>query len=93
MAELPPELTALAKLLEAQTKPVQAAFQYCLALLMVEAGKAELVAATVGEEGTLCTFRTVAGDEFTLIRPPMNEAREAVIKKTLRTMLDEETLP
>ena len=90
MAELPPELIALAKLLDAQTKPVQAAFQYCLALLMVEAGKAELVATTGGEDGTLCTFRTIAGDEFTLTKPPMNEEREVVIKKTLRTMLDEE---
>ena len=90
MDQLPPELIALAKLLDAQTKPVQAAFQYCLALMMVEAGKAELVATVPGDEGLICTFRTIAGDEFSLARPPLSEEREAVIKKTLRTMLDEE---
>jgi hypothetical protein len=90
MTQLPPELIALAKLLDAQTKPVQAAFQYCLVLMMVEAGKAELVATAPGEGGLICTFRTVAGDEFALVKPPISEEREAVIRKTLRTILDDE---
>ncbi len=44
MTDLPPELSALASLVDAQPAPVREAFRYCLALAMVEAGKARLVA-------------------------------------------------
>jgi hypothetical protein len=57
---------------------------------MVEAGKMEFVVTTLGKDGTGCTFKTVAGDEFSLVRPPMAEEREIVITKTLRNILDEE---
>ncbi len=63
MTELPAELQALAALLDAQPGHVQVAFQYCLALLMVEDGKASLIATTPGESGAICTFQTVAGKE------------------------------
>jgi hypothetical protein len=38
MTNLPPELAAFASLADAQPEPVRAAFQYCLALAMVESG-------------------------------------------------------
>ncbi len=79
---------ALVELLNVQAQAVQVAFQYCLASLMVET---ELVDTTPGKTGTLCTFRTMARDEFSLVRPPMTEAREMIIKKTLRTILAEES--
>jgi hypothetical protein len=41
--DLPAELSAFAQLLDAQPEPARAAFNYCLALAMVEAGKARLV--------------------------------------------------
>ena len=66
MAHLPPELAHLAAFLDAQPGPVQVAFQYCLCLIMVEAGKMELIETIPGESGTLCTFRTVAGDVFSI---------------------------
>jgi hypothetical protein len=37
MTNLPPELAAFASVVDAQPEPVRAAFQYCLALAMVEA--------------------------------------------------------
>lgn len=37
--DLPPELTEFVAVLDAQPGPVQAIFQYCLAMLMVEAGR------------------------------------------------------
>jgi hypothetical protein len=39
MTDLPPELSILASLIDAQPAPVREAFRYCLALAMVEAGK------------------------------------------------------
>jgi hypothetical protein len=43
MTTLPPQLDAFASILDAQPAPVREAFQYCLCLLMVEAGKMRLV--------------------------------------------------
>lgn len=90
MTNLPPELQQLAALLDAQPGPVQAAFQYCLALLMAEAGKAEMIATRPSESGTICTFRTAAGDVFSLTKPPLSADREATVRQTLRQILAEE---
>jgi hypothetical protein len=69
MTDLPPEFSAFASLIDAQPAPVREAFRYCLALAMVEAGKACLVAAEPGEAGAVCTFETVAGERFSLPAP------------------------
>lgn len=50
MINFPPELAVFANHLDAQPGPVRTVFQYCLALLMVEAGKAKLVDKQLGEE-------------------------------------------
>ena len=49
MPDLPPELATFASLLDAQLAPVREAFRYCLALAMVESGKARLVGQEPGE--------------------------------------------
>lgn len=88
--DLPPELSALAALLDAQPGRVQQAFQYYVALIMVEGGKAKLVSTTPGEAGTLCTFETLAGEVITLPWPPMSEEQEGALMEELRDILDEE---
>jgi hypothetical protein len=63
----PPELSALASLaslVDAQPAPVREAFRYCLALAIVEAGKARLVGQEPGEAGAVCTFKMVAVERF-----------------------------
>ncbi len=50
------------------------AFRYCLALAMVEAGKARLVGQEPGEAGAVCTFETVVGERFS--RPGRRWARK-----------------
>jgi hypothetical protein len=56
----PPDLTAFASLLDAQPAPVRDAFNHCLCLLMVEAGKMRLVETQPGESGEVCVFETVS---------------------------------
>lgn len=90
MSDLPPELAQFVALLDAQPGPVHTIFQYCLAMLMVEAGKTELIQTASSENGPVCTFKTVAGDTFTLLKPPLNEVNEAVMMERLRQILDEE---
>ncbi len=88
--DLPPELSVLASLVDAQPAPVREAFRYCLALAMVEAGKACLVAAEPGEAGAVCTFETVAGEQFSLARPAMSKKVETEVKEMLREILSKE---
>jgi hypothetical protein len=88
--DLPPELTALASLVDAQPAPVREALRYCLALAMVEAGKACLVGQEPGEAGAVCTFETVAGEQFSMARPAMSKEVKEDVKEMLRAILEAE---
>ena len=90
MTDLPPELSALSSLIDAQSAPAREAFRYCLALAMVEAGKARLVGQEPGEAGAVCIFETVAGEQFSLARPAMSKEVEAAVREMLREILEEE---
>jgi hypothetical protein len=79
--DLPHELAAFASLLDAQPVPTRDAFNYCLALLMVETGKARLVETVPGENGPVCTFESSAGERFSLTKPAMTEEMEAGVRK------------
>jgi hypothetical protein len=68
MTDLLPDLAAFAQLLDAQPEPVRGVFNYCLALMMVEAGKARLIETRPGEAGTICVFESSAGERFSLAR-------------------------
>jgi guanyl-specific ribonuclease Sa len=77
MTGLSPELAAFASLLDAQPAPVRAMFNYCLASLMVEAGKARLVETVPGENGPVCTFETITGEQLSLSAPVAQAPRSA----------------
>jgi hypothetical protein len=92
MTNMPPELEQFTALLDAQPGPVQVVFQYCLAMVMVEGGKARLVKTEPGEAGALCTFATVAGDVFTLPRPPLSVVQEAEMMALVREIVEDRDL-
>ena len=89
MPNLPPDFSAISSLLDAQPEPVRAMFHYCLALAMVEAGKARLLGQEPGEAGAVCTFETATGEQISLARPAMTEDMEAEVREMLREILDE----
>jgi hypothetical protein len=90
MNNLPPELQQFAALLDAQPGPVQIIFQYCLCLLMEEVGKMRLVETIPGESGPYCVFETIAGDTFSVTKPPISKETEAALVERLRVILDDE---
>jgi hypothetical protein len=90
MNNLPPQLQQFASFLDAQPGNIQVAFQYCIALLMVEAGKAKLVSTEPSENGAVCTFETIAGDIFSINRPVISEDEEAVLIEQLKVILEED---
>jgi hypothetical protein len=92
MTNLPPQLQQLAALLDTQPAPVQVAFQYCLCLIMVEAGKLRLAETVPSENGATCIFETLTGDIFTfsVTKPPISKEIETAVIEQLRIILDEE---
>ena len=83
-----PEPSTFGSILDAQPAPIQAALDYCLALLMVERGQAKLIAHQPGETGPVSTFLTKAGNIFTLVKPPLSQADEATIRQVVQQILD-----
>jgi hypothetical protein len=90
MIDLPPELEGLASLLGAQPQPVREAFEYCLCLMMVEAGKMRLVDTIPGEVSPICIFESTVGEPFSVARPPMSQKEEAGVIAMLREILKDE---
>ncbi len=89
MPHVPQDFSAVASLLDAQPEPVRAMFHYCLAMAMVEAGKARLIGQEPGETGAVCTFETATGEQISLARPAMTEEMEVEVREMLREILDE----
>ena len=79
-------------MLDAQSGPVRDAFAYCLCLMMVEADKMRLVATAPGDAAPICTFETVAGETFSIRRPPLGEEAGTALLHVLRDILREEGL-
>jgi hypothetical protein len=90
MPALPPELAAFSDLLDAQPAPVRDAFQYCLCVLMTQAGVMRLVEKVPGENGVVCVFATTVGDHFSVTRPAMSREQEAALIDALREILEDE---
>lgn len=89
MNDLYPELQML---IDAQPQLVREAFQYCLALMMVENGGAKLVNKVPGEAGSICYFETVNGESFAIPRPSMTRDQESEIIEALREIMRDEGL-
>lgn len=87
--KLPSQSTHLSSLFDAQPAPIQALVQYCLALVMVESGKAKLVSTIPGDTGLLCTFKTASGEYISLAKPLLGEEQEQEVKRWLRRILEE----
>jgi hypothetical protein len=100
MTTLPPELAAFSDLLDAQPAHVRDCFNYCLCLLMAQAGKMRLVEKVPGEpvladgpgNGTVCVFETTSGDHFSMVEPKMSKESKAALIDVLREILEEEKI-
>jgi hypothetical protein len=95
---LPPELDFFLSILDAQPAHVRDCFNYCLCLLMVEAGKMHLVEKVPGEpvladgpgNGMVCVFATTSGDHFSVVEPKMSKESKAALIDVLREILEDE---
>jgi hypothetical protein len=83
-------LLAIAHRLGLEPAVTQAAFAYCLCLLMVEAGRMRLVAKTPGDNGPLCHFLSAAREVFVVPEPALTAAQLTQLKTSLRQIWLEE---
>jgi hypothetical protein len=87
--KLPPQAAQLSSLFDVQPGPIQGLVKYCLALVMVESGKAKLVSTIPGDTGLLCTFKTATGEYISLAKPLLGDEQEREVKAWLRQILEE----
>jgi hypothetical protein len=83
-------ILAIAHQLGLEPAVTQAAFNYCLCQLVVEAGRMRLVAKTPGDDGPLCHFHSADGEVFLVPEPALTAAQLAQLKTILRQIWLEE---
>lgn len=90
MADLPSELNGFASFLDAQPTHVREVFQYCLCLMMIEAGKIRLVETLPGDTASISVFESAAGERFSVTRPNLSVEEESAVIDALREILKDE---
>jgi hypothetical protein len=88
--KIPPELAQLTSPFEAQPALMQLLVQYCLALVLVETGKAKFISTIPSDNGPICMFETARGERLSLTRPPVSDQQEQEVKQWLRRILEED---
>jgi hypothetical protein len=83
-------LLAIAHRLGLEPAVTQAAFAYCLCLLIVEAGRMRLVANTAGDDGPLCHFLSAEREVFLVPEPALTAVQLTQLKSILRPIWLEE---
>ena len=87
---IPPELEILSRIVDGQAPAVRELFQYALTMLMVEDGTAEVVERHVIDLREHLTFRTNAGDLFTIVKPDVNGNLLARMREMARDVLSDD---
>lgn len=89
-SKLPPEFEMLSRIADAQEPNALELFQYALAMLMVEEGKAEIVERRMVNMREQVTLKTTTGQTFSLLTPDVIEELLAQMIEMAREVLDEE---
>jgi hypothetical protein len=88
-SKLPRESAPLLAALVEQPAHVREMWRYALVLMMIDDEKATAVE-TRGEDGrTWLTVRTLAGDEFQVVRPQISEDIERKLLEQVRRIVEE----
>lgn len=88
-SSLPSEFDPLLVELADQPEHVREIFRYALVLMMVDDEKAQFVGKRGSDGRTWITARTVAGEEFEIVRPEISEETEQMLLKEIRQIVEE----
>ncbi len=84
---LPPELSALAQIVDAQPPAMQELFQYALAMLLVEDGKANIVERRTIDGRAWIYLLTSSHELFSVVEPKVGEDVLAHLREMARDAL------
>jgi hypothetical protein len=87
LIELPPEFERLAGLLSEQPPEVRDLFRYALVLAMIDEEKARVIGTRAENGQEWVTIKTIAGDVFEIIRPPISEEVESELMGEVRAIV------
>ena len=71
-SEISPDLTLFARTIDVQLPVASELYHSTLTLLMLEDNKAEWIARHVIDQREHLSFKTIAGDQYTLIKPNLS---------------------
>jgi hypothetical protein len=86
---LPPEFDPLLAELANESPNVREMFHYAVTLLMLDDEKARVIGERVEQGRSVLRVRTVAGDEYEVVRPEMSEELEQLLLMQVRSIVDE----
>jgi hypothetical protein len=89
-SNLPPEFQPLLDELAETPEHVKAMWRYAIVLAMIDDEKARVMGTRQEGGQVLLSVRTVAGDEFEIVRPPMSEDSEKELLSKIRAIMDED---
>ena len=87
-SDLPFDLEMLARIIDGQPSDVRELFHYALAMLLIEDGKADIVAQSTTDARQWLTIRTVAGELFSIAKPNVSDARLIELQEMARQVLN-----
>ena len=89
-SKLPPELQAIAQLMDEQPEDVQELFRYALTMLMIEDGKAKIVETHYVDNLEYLTVETSARDVFDILKPQVSEDLLGKMRALAREILEQD---
>jgi hypothetical protein len=89
-SSIPPELEMLSRIVDGQSPMVREIFQYALIMLMVENDKAEVLDRRVIDAREYLTFKTNAGETFTIVKPDVSPELLEQVREAAREITRED---
>jgi hypothetical protein len=86
-SEISPDLALFPRTIDVQLPAARELFHYALTLLMLEDNKAECIARHVIDQREHLTFKTIAGEQYTLIKPDLSVEQLDHLRSMVRAVL------
>jgi hypothetical protein len=88
-SQFPSQYEMFGRILDGQSPQMRELIQYAIAILAVEDGSAKLIERHVIDTREHLTFKTTAGETFTLVKPDVSDEELEGVREMAREVLRE----
>jgi hypothetical protein len=88
-SQFPSQYEMFGRILDGESPQMRELIQYAIAILAVEDGTAELIDRHVIDTREHLTFKTTAGEPFTLVKPDVSNEELESVREMARGILQE----